>query len=462
MDITQPKVFISSTVNNMPSERRAAYNAVLKLNAFPVMCEFTMTAQNADSVTTCLRMVKESDIYVLILGGTFGWQPYGKESITELEYQAAIEHKIPVFIFNTTYPKDDMQKRFEARVNKIFWKVVNDAFELETEIEKSLKEEIGNKQNEFFNKQEYVYSNLVKVQFPQYIYLAELDIDRNEIKEFDKERGRYKKNPSLHDYAVSALYMKDISFPHDWILYENKILTFHDLQNPNIGLTKIIDHGTAERLNSNEYYALSRNNLSIFKYLLRKCLETKLHKLGIKWIKEEGLFAFIPIQRDDDGRWKSRKIQWLKTTKSATRTVVDIKRDLNDNNKIYNLKCLAFRSKFEYLNDNEWFLSLKPDWIYLWNNLNVCVLAYKNIQWLKKTERNMHVFNHFNFILKYLQPSGTSLFSQYGDYPFLTIGQIEKFNFAPVVPDDIWVNLEGQGDAKKLIDNNGSIGLFGL
>ncbi|GHV48993.1 hypothetical protein FACS1894181_06410 [Bacteroidia bacterium] len=70
--ITQPKIFISSTVNDMPSERQAAYNAVTKVGAFPVMCEFTMTAQNADSVTTCLSMVRESDIYVLILGGKYG------------------------------------------------------------------------------------------------------------------------------------------------------------------------------------------------------------------------------------------------------------------------------------------------------------------------------------------------------------------------------------------------------
>ena len=74
----------------------------------------------------------------------------------------------------------------------------------------------------------------------------------------------------------------------------------------------------------------------------------------------------------------------------------------------------------------------------------------------------MHVFNHFNFILKYLQPSGPSLFPEFGDYPFLTIGQIEKFDFAPIVEDDLWVNLEDLQGKRKLIDNNGNIGLFSL
>jgi hypothetical protein len=188
-------------------------------------------------------------------------------------------------------------------------------------------------------------------------------------------------------------------------------------------------------------------------------LETKLHKLGIKWIKDEGLFAFIPIQKDVEERWESRTAQWTKINRKATRTVVDVKREYKDKEKVYNLKCLAFSSKFEYF-DNEWFLMIKPDWIFLWNNLSVCPYAFENIQWLKKNERNMHVFNHFNFILKYLQPTGPSLFPEYGDYQFLTIGQIEKFNFAPIVPDDIWINLEANEAKKKLIDKD-KIGLFG-
>ncbi len=48
-----------------------------------------MEAQSTDSLTACLSKVMESDIYVLILGSRYGWQPEGKESVTELEYQTA-------------------------------------------------------------------------------------------------------------------------------------------------------------------------------------------------------------------------------------------------------------------------------------------------------------------------------------------------------------------------------------
>lgn len=86
MFITQPKIFISSTVFDLANERTAAYNAVNKVGGFPVMSEKTMEAQSTDSLTACLSKVMESDIYVLILGSRYGWQPEGKESITELEY----------------------------------------------------------------------------------------------------------------------------------------------------------------------------------------------------------------------------------------------------------------------------------------------------------------------------------------------------------------------------------------
>src|ERR1041385_4533483 len=98
------------------------------------MAEFTMAAVSKDSLSACLDNVRSSDIYVLVLGGKFGWQPDGKESITELEYNAAIQSKLPIIVFNTTYKKEDLQKAFEGKVeSKYFRKTVTDAFELRSE-----------------------------------------------------------------------------------------------------------------------------------------------------------------------------------------------------------------------------------------------------------------------------------------------------------------------------------------
>jgi hypothetical protein len=440
----------------------AANKAILKVNALPVMSETTIGAQDSDSLTTCLNKVKESDIYILILGGRYGWQPNGKESITELEYQIAKSINLSIYVFNTLYPKEPLQEEFKKRVENFrFRKTVSNAFELEDEIEKVLREEIEKQQNEYFNKMELVYSNLVKINFPQYIYLAELNIEKNEERSFGGHRNRYnKKNVSLFDKAVSMLHERKIKFSHDWILDGRNILTFHDLQDRSIPLTQIIDRGTVDKLACDEYFDSSPEKMSSFKYLLKKCLETKLFRKTIHWFKEEALFAFIPTQKDEKGRWLSRTETWTKTNKKATRTVADVKMYVKNEKEFFNIKSLAFKVKFEYL-DNEWFLSLKPEWIFLRGDLRVNMFAYKNIQWLKKVERNMHVFNHFNFILNFLQPSEQSLFSEYDDYPFLSIGQIEKFDFTPIIPDNNWANLEEQGKADMLKDENGNIGLFG-
>lgn len=463
MFITQPKIFISSTIVDLPNERKAAFKAVEKVGGLPLMSELTIEAQSTDSLTACLSKVMESDIYVLILGGRYGWRPENKESITELEYQTARNCKIPILVINTTYPKEQLQKEFESKVEpNYFRKTVQDAYELEFELEKALKSEIDKKQNEYFNNTEPVYSNLVKIYFPKALFIADLNIDMKEVKNFNKQRKRFIKKPSLHDYAISALFMNNISFPHDWIVWEGKIITFHNLQDDSIGLTKIIDKGTVESYSCDEFYESSIDHLSQFKYLLKKCLEAKLHKLKIKWIKDERLFAFIPVQKDDLRRWLTRSIEWTKTSKKATRKVVEIKMNLKNKEEVFNMRCLSFRTGFENF-DNNWYMSIKPEWVFLWNDLSVCDLAFKNIQWLKKTERNMHVFNHFNFILRYLQPPAfESLFSEHKDYPFLKIGEIEKFDFAPIIPDNVWSNLEEIGAQKKLKDNNGNIGLFEL
>jgi hypothetical protein len=466
LTITQPKIFVSSTILDLPNERKAAYNAIIKAGALPVMSEKTIEAQNTDSLTTCLNKVKESDVYILILGGKYGWQPDGpdgkKESITELEFQTAQTSNIPVYVFNTTYPKDDLQKKFEERVENIrFRKTVSDADELENEIVKILKEEIEKKQADFFNNNEPVYSSLVKIKFPQNLYMAEFIIDDYEVDIFDKKRKKiFKRGPSFHDKIISTLRMKNISFPHDWTLHRKNILTFHDLHDQLLPISRIIDKGTIEEISCEEYYSISDEEMNNFKHLLRKCFATKLYKKSIVWIKEEGLYAFIPTEKDNAGQWVSRQVQWTKT-KTAKRTVVDAKKDFRNETKVFNLKCLAFKSKFEFF-DDEWFLSIKPDWIFLRSDFRVCPFAYKKIQWLKRKERNMHVFNHFNFILKYLQPTGPSLFSEHDDYRFLTIGDIEKFDFAPIVPDKIWANMESQESLQKLNDDNGDIGLFGL
>ena len=51
---------------------------------------------------------------------------------------------------------------------------------------------------------------------------------------------------------------------------------------------------------------------------------------------------------------------------------------------------------------------------------------------------------------------------EYKDYPFLKLEQIEKFDFAPIVPDSVWSGLEADGNQKKMTDEDGNVDLFGI
>ena len=267
---TQPKIFISSTIYDLKNERRAALKAVEEVGGLPLMSEFTMPAVSSDSVTACLERVKQADIYVLVLGNRYGWRPEEKESITEMEYNTAVKNNIPVLAFNTPEDKEELQRLFERRVESAYFrKMVADAFELQTEMVRSLQEEIEKLKTKLYSQKEWIYSNLVKIHIPKTLYRAELNIDKKEVTAFNKERGFSSKKPTLQSYAISALKMKGISFPHDWVAYDKAIYTFHDLQDPSLPLAEIIDHGSVERFSVQEFYESNEDQLSKFKFLLK-------------------------------------------------------------------------------------------------------------------------------------------------------------------------------------------------
>ena len=139
----RPKIFVSSTIYDLPNERTAAVQAIQQLGADAIMSEFSINAQSNNSVDTCLEKVRNSDLYILILGGKYGWQPTNDKSITEMEYTAAQERNIPILVFNTPYDKEDLQQEFARRVGAtFFWKSVNDAFHLKDSIVESVKEHL--------------------------------------------------------------------------------------------------------------------------------------------------------------------------------------------------------------------------------------------------------------------------------------------------------------------------------
>ena len=94
-----PVVMISSTARDLPEYRGQARDACLALEMQPCMMEH-LSALDSDSIRVSREMVDKADVYIGLFAHRYGYVPEGQDiSITEMEYQRAVERGIPRLIF---------------------------------------------------------------------------------------------------------------------------------------------------------------------------------------------------------------------------------------------------------------------------------------------------------------------------------------------------------------------------
>lgn len=112
------KVFISSTAIDLPEYRQAVEAAILELNLSPSGME-RWPVSGKGGVDLCRGMVDKADIFIGIYAYRYGWQPDGKVSVTEMEYDWAKERKIPQLCFvmdkKHPWPQDRIEDDTAAR-----------------------------------------------------------------------------------------------------------------------------------------------------------------------------------------------------------------------------------------------------------------------------------------------------------------------------------------------------------
>jgi tetratricopeptide (TPR) repeat protein len=99
-------VMISSTARDLPEHRQGVLDACLRQGMFPVMME-SLPALDADAIKASLDMVDKAEIYLGIFAYRYGYVPKGYDiSITEMEYNRALERGIPrlIFIMHADHP----------------------------------------------------------------------------------------------------------------------------------------------------------------------------------------------------------------------------------------------------------------------------------------------------------------------------------------------------------------------
>jgi tetratricopeptide (TPR) repeat protein len=96
------KVIISSTARDLPEHRKEVTDACLRQSMLPKMME-QLPASDAEAIAASLAMVDEAEIYVGVFAHRYGYVPKENNpqqiSVTEMEYNRAVERKIPRLIF---------------------------------------------------------------------------------------------------------------------------------------------------------------------------------------------------------------------------------------------------------------------------------------------------------------------------------------------------------------------------
>lgn len=91
------QVFVSSTYEDMKSERQAAVSAILESGHIPAGMEL-FTAGDESQMTVIKRWIEESDVFLLVLGARYGSiEKMTKKSYIHLEYEYAASLSKPHF-----------------------------------------------------------------------------------------------------------------------------------------------------------------------------------------------------------------------------------------------------------------------------------------------------------------------------------------------------------------------------
>ena len=287
------------------------------------------------------------------------------------------------------------------------------------------------------------FLNLIHFDFPESLYIAELNLDVAES-DFNrsKDTKRKKRKPSKRRMVQDALSMHNLKFGTDWEVYENQLVTFHNLNNDSLPINIVIDKGTISELKPDEFYGINDNYERLFKSLLRRSLQQQLYSRNVQWQNEEHLFFFTETGRN------KRVVKW-KGQKESERVVFEKTYKNNKPEEILHCKHFSFKVEFKQF-AAKWFLIVKPEWFFSFDGYKRSFYAKDSIDWLKKKENNRHVFNHLRFIHYFLQHDSDPLLRNNRN-DFIIIGDIVTFNNSPLINDVEWKPVRDKaGDTSNL------------
>jgi len=282
------------------------------------------------------------------------------------------------------------------------------------------------------NETENIFPNLLRVNFPETLYKAELNIDGEKIlSDLNEYLVSIGKKPikKMREAKLVKKALKRVDCTAiDWLLFEKWIYTFRNLNDEKEPIRKIVDKGTITPLQSRDFYESSDDKERVFKNLLRKTLNELCIAKQIEWFGKKEVFRFANNQISPN----QKKVKW-KGKHESTKTVI-FEMFNEKEGHIICFRSLAFRASFLRVSD-DWFLVLNPTWSFTNpGGYNQSRFEPGYMTGLKKLENNKAVFNYYRFFGYYL--SYTDLFTP--EYPYLRVGTYYSMPLSPRLEESLW------------------------
>ena len=94
------KVFVSSTFRDLEAHRAAVIQPLRALDDVQLLVMEDWTAHPDQAKTRCLDLVRDADVFVVIIGQLYGYVPGGDDrSITQYEYETAVGNEKDILAF---------------------------------------------------------------------------------------------------------------------------------------------------------------------------------------------------------------------------------------------------------------------------------------------------------------------------------------------------------------------------
>lgn len=368
--------------------------------------------------------------------GRIGYIKYWEDQITELNEamkllnsQADLQGiredidfytEVRATISNLTSTLKDMnslsvQQHVTANFEEIF-SLIDKDLASDDDADSELPIEVLAETNEKPVKEERVSTNLMKVNFPPSIYVAQIAFNREDvIKQSWESEYKLKMKSGERKVAFHLLLSTGLPFRKEFTVSNHKMISFQDPSDRNNGLQNIIEVGSVEKYSIGDFLSIREENSSTLIELLNVCLKQLLIRKDIEWVKDESCFRFrVGVIA------KAKKLTW-KGIKTATRTVIFEKFN-KEKTQITSFKHLAFKADFVALTSGI-YLAINPTWSVTRDGKFASNFAADEISGQKRLENNQAVFNHCRFLQYCLINSITDN----DHYDIITVDQIEDF-----------------------------------